>query len=112
MMLVQLKGPPTDRSSQSCLAVGSPMGQRGRDIWSGVLRCKNFWTLWVILGKICRRPATVDRKGSTISDLTVIGADIAAAAERIAGLVERTPLIESEIGGGHVWLKCECLQTG
>ena len=35
-----------------------------------------------------------------------------AAAERISGLVEQTPLIESEIGGVRVWLKCECLQTG
>ncbi|HEX6660657.1 MAG TPA: threonine/serine dehydratase [Sphingomicrobium sp.] len=26
--------------------------------------------------------------------------------------MERTPLIESEIGGVKVWLKCECLQTG
>ena len=34
------------------------------------------------------------------------------AAERIRGLVERTPLLESEIGGIPVWLKCECLQTG
>ena len=34
------------------------------------------------------------------------------AAERIEALVERTPLIESEIGGMRVWLKCECLQTG
>lgn len=38
--------------------------------------------------------------------------DVIAAAERISGLVERTPLIESEIGGARVWLKCECLQTG
>lgn len=35
-----------------------------------------------------------------------------AAAERIAGLVRRTPLIESEVGGQPVWFKCECLQTG
>ena len=35
-----------------------------------------------------------------------------SAGERIAGLVERTPLIESAIGGTRVWLKCECLQTG
>ena len=35
-----------------------------------------------------------------------------AAAERISGLVERTPLIESAIGGTRLWLKCECLQTG
>ena len=34
------------------------------------------------------------------------------AAARIRGLVERTPLIESEVGGERVWLKCECLQTG
>ena len=38
--------------------------------------------------------------------------DVVAAAERIAGLVERTPLIESEVGGMRMWLKCECLQTG
>jgi threonine dehydratase len=38
--------------------------------------------------------------------------DVLAAAERIKGLVERTPLIESEVGGTRVWLKCECLQTG
>ena len=35
-------------------------------------------------------------------------ADVLLAAERLAGLVERTPLIESSVG----WLKCECLQTG
>jgi threonine dehydratase len=34
------------------------------------------------------------------------------AAERIAGEVERTPLIESEVAGSRIWLKCECLQTG
>ena len=34
------------------------------------------------------------------------------AAERIAGSIERTPLIESEVNGRKVWLKCECLQTG
>lgn len=34
------------------------------------------------------------------------------AAQRIHGLVERTPLIESEVHGTRVWLKCECLQTG
>src|SRR3954447_13198156 len=38
--------------------------------------------------------------------------DVLAAAERIAGKVERTPLIESEVGGVRIWLKCECLQTG
>ena len=34
------------------------------------------------------------------------------AAERIQGLVERTPLLDSEIDGTRLWLKCECLQTG
>jgi threonine dehydratase len=34
------------------------------------------------------------------------------AAERIAGLVERTPLIVSEVAGVRIHLKCECLQTG
>jgi threonine dehydratase len=38
--------------------------------------------------------------------------DVVAAAERIEGLVERTPLIESEVAGWRVWLKCDCLQTG
>ena len=35
-----------------------------------------------------------------------------AAADRIRGLVKQTPLIETEIDGMQVWLKCECLQTG
>ena len=34
------------------------------------------------------------------------------AARRIDGLVQRTPLIESETAGTRIWLKCECLQTG
>src|SRR5436305_9439260 len=38
--------------------------------------------------------------------------DVLGAQHRIAGLVERTPLIESEVAGVRVWLKCECLQTG
>jgi threonine dehydratase len=37
---------------------------------------------------------------------------VLAAEKRIAGLVERTPLIESDVGGNRIWLKCECLQTG
>lgn len=38
--------------------------------------------------------------------------DVIDAAERIAGLVQRTPLLESAVCGVPVWLKCECLQTG
>ena len=34
------------------------------------------------------------------------------AAARIDGFVEQTPLIESNVAGMPVWLKCECLQTG
>jgi threonine dehydratase len=34
------------------------------------------------------------------------------AAARIHGLVLQTPLIETEVAGARVWLKCECLQTG
>lgn len=38
--------------------------------------------------------------------------DVVEAAKRIEGLVQRTPLLESEVNGARVWLKCECLQTG
>ena len=37
---------------------------------------------------------------------------VLAAAERIAGQVEQTPLIEARILGHVAWLKCESLQTG
>jgi threonine dehydratase len=38
--------------------------------------------------------------------------DVLAAEARIRGLVEKTPLIESDIRGTRIRLKCECLQTG
>lgn len=38
--------------------------------------------------------------------------DVIAAAKRIADEVERTPLIDSQVAGMRLWLKCECLQTG
>jgi threonine dehydratase len=38
--------------------------------------------------------------------------DVLDARERIAGSIEQTPLLESQVGGRKVWLKCECLQTG
>jgi len=44
--------------------------------------------------------------------LNVTREDVIAAAERIRDSVVRTPLIESEVGGRKVWLKCESLQTG
>jgi threonine dehydratase len=37
---------------------------------------------------------------------------VVEAAERIAGSVLQTPLIETVIRGHRLWLKCECLQTG
>jgi threonine dehydratase len=88
------------------------MGQRERDICAGRARCKNFWSLWIILGNVCRRCATVCRKDRVINQLTVTREDVLAAGKRVAGQVERTPLIDSEINGVPVKLKCECLQTG
>ena len=38
--------------------------------------------------------------------------DVVDAAARIGDLVQHTPLLESEVDGTRVWLKCECLQTG
>lgn len=38
--------------------------------------------------------------------------DVLEARQRIAELVERTPLIEARVAGRRLWLKCECLQTG
>ena len=38
--------------------------------------------------------------------------DVLEAAARIAGAVERTPLIEARLGGHALWLKCENRQTG
>ena len=45
-------------------------------------------------------------------ELMVNRSDVLEAANRISGCVERTPLIESEVSGTRIWLKCECLQTG
>jgi threonine dehydratase len=88
------------------------MGQRERDIWAGVPSRKIFWPIGSIFGNICRRTATLGRKGKQINQLTVTREDVLAASDRIAGLVERTPLIETKIRGAKVWLKAECLQTG
>ena len=59
---------------------------------------------------------TVRRKAKEVKHLEccpqVTADDVFAAAERIGGAVERTPLIEARIRGARVWLKCESLQTG
>ena len=92
------------------------MGQRRRDICVGVPPVKLLWTINSNLQDSCRQTATVDRKGLCINRLdegaTVARDDVLAARSRIAGLVRSTPLIDSEIAGVRVWLKCECLQTG
>jgi threonine dehydratase len=50
---------------------------------------------------------------NSLSDYPQVGRnDVLAALERIGGAVERTPLLEAEIRGHRVWLKCESLQTG
>jgi len=55
----------------------------------------------------------MDRVINSLGKKVTIGrAEVLAAADRIAREVERTPLIESEVGGTRIWLKCECLQTG
>src|SRR4051794_13825518 len=116
MMLVQFKGPPNacrQTLTKSCLAVGSPMGQRERDICAGVRSVKIFWPETSIGQPICRQTATLNRNTKEIRGLTenmkVSRDDVLKAGERIAGDVERTPLIRSDIAGTRVWLKCECL---
>lgn len=48
-----------------------------------------------------------------LSQTTMIGREhVMDAAERIFGQVQTSPLLESEIEGARIWLKCECLQTG
>jgi threonine dehydratase len=92
------------------------MGQRERDICLRVPTVKNFCPQKVKLGNIRHSIATVHRKGwkiNNLQDAPVVTRDnVVDAAKRIAGLIEQTPLIETEINGTRVWLKCECLQTG
>jgi len=68
------------------------------------------------LRRFCRQTATVRRKDRVINYLNesprVTREDVIAARERIRGEVERTPLIDSDVGGSRVWLKCESAQTG
>lgn len=47
-----------------------------------------------------------------MASMTISRKDVLAAADRIGNQVVRTPLIEAEISGQKVWLKCESLQTG
>jgi threonine dehydratase len=45
-------------------------------------------------------------------DGTVSRAGVLAAANRVAGVVTRTPLLPVPGGKGHLWIKCESLQLG
>src|SRR5258708_14154261 len=112
MIVVQLKGPPTGTFDKELPCGWKSHGAAGAIYGRGVPLVKIFWTGRVISGIICRQIATIDRKDSNIKVLGVNRDDILAAAERIASEVQRTPLIESEVAGERVWLKCECLQTG
>jgi threonine dehydratase len=48
-----------------------------------------------------------------LSDFPQVTRDhVVEASKRIVAAVQRTPLVESRIGGHRLWLKCECLQTG
>jgi threonine dehydratase len=40
------------------------------------------------------------------------GAGVVAAANRVAGIVTRTPMLPVGSGGGRLWIKCESLQIG
>ncbi len=89
------------------------MGQRRRDIWLGVPRVKFFWnrrgTLIPPTPRFTEMPWELNGLGKYPQ---VTRDDVKAAAKRIDGAVRRTPLVATEIRGGRVWLKCECLQTG
>ena len=92
------------------------MGQRKRDIWSGVPAVKIFRVRTGVSAVICPRIATFWRNDLNIKELglssSVTRADVIAAAKRIDEAVEHTPLIASQVVGKRAWLKCECLQTG
>ena len=66
--------------------------------------------------RFCRQTATVRRKDRVISSLNhapnVTREDVILAGERIRDEIERTPLIDSDVDGTRVWLKCESQQTG
>ncbi len=89
------------------------MGQRRRDICAGVPHVKIFWTP---RGHVNPPLATFRRNPKELNGLEpcpqVTHDDVLAAAARISGAVERTPLIETRIRGARMWLKCESLQTG
>lgn len=89
------------------------MGQRRRDIWLGVPHVKFFWDHPGALIPYGQRFAVKFKELNSLHDYPqVTRDDVLAAGKRIAGAVERTPLIEARIRGHRLWLKCESLQTG
>lgn len=92
------------------------MGQRGRDIWSGSGQVKTFGTGLRAKRSTCRPSVTARpfalhfQRVVTVVELS--REDVIRARERIAGKIVVTPLIEAEIRGVPVWLKCENEQTG
>jgi threonine dehydratase len=44
--------------------------------------------------------------------MSITASDVLAAAERIRGLVRRTPVVRTELNGVELYLKCENLQDG
>lgn len=56
----------------------------------------------------------VTRDGQATEGLTITGADVRAAAERLRGVAHRTPVLRSTSfdsqAGAEVWLKCEQFQ--
>ena len=106
MMLVQFKGPPTGKFETKLPCGWKSHGAAGRDIWSGVRSSKGFlgppsgrvgqpvaacatvWRICLIIQRV-------------VSVTEVSREDVVEAAERIAGAVERTPLIETRDRGRH-----------
>lgn len=67
------------------------------------------------LGRFVEGDAQFDQAFEVIEEDALdlpTGENVAEAAERIAGCVERTPLLEARLSGNRIWLKCEALQIG
>src|SRR5215213_10062501 len=91
------------------------MGQRGAIYVWGTPRASFFGPHSPDPLRFVPEPQQSTEKLKKFRSLTVQSVDrqdVLEAQQRIAGLVERTPLIESEVGGVSVTFKCECLQTG
>ncbi len=92
------------------------MGQRKRDIWTGAPHVKNIPAPPPLFGCVSSgsvnalAKAMIGQENLRVGEVSRV--DVVAAAERIRGQVERTPLSEAQVSGQSIFLKCECLQTG